>query len=195
MEARTTKATEAHARPGVGVTVIARLVALCCMGFAVINIVLELTDHFADGPYAEYSDGLAVMNWLVVGLKAAGAAVALLSVARRPGSLPPVLVGVSLWGAFAMLAVYAVGSTAQAIGMAAGLTGSADAIDPAGVAYVLFFLLLAAGYGVLAVSYSRRFRLGKGVVVLGVLGAPVALGVILLAVPMLLAALGVMPAP
>jgi hypothetical protein len=60
---------------------------------------------------------------------------------------------------------------------------------------VLFFLSVAAGYGVLAVSYSRRFGLGKGVVVRGALGAPVALGVILLGVPMLLSALGVMPAP
>jgi hypothetical protein len=45
-----------------------------------------------------------------------------------------------------------------------------------------------------AISYSRRFRLGKGVVVLGAIGAPVALGAILPAVPMLLAALGIMPA-
>jgi hypothetical protein len=78
--------------------------------------------------------------------------------------------------------------------MASGLAGNADQIDLAGVAYVLFFLSVAAGYGVLAISYSRRAGLRKGVAVLGALGAPVALGVILLAVPMLLAALGVMPA-
>ncbi|MGC5022651.1 hypothetical protein [Micromonospora sp. DT47] len=185
---------QAPARPGIGITATGRLMALCCIGFAVVNIVFELTDHFADGPYAEYSTGIAVMNWLVVGLKAVGAAVALLSVASRPRFLPPVFLGVLLWGAFAMLAVYALGSVVQAIGMASGLAGSADQIDLAGVAYVLFFLLVAAGYGVLAISYSRRFRLRKGVVVLGALGAPVALGVILLAVPMLLAALGVMPA-
>jgi len=194
MEAATTQSLKAPVRPGIGITATGRLMALCCIGFAVVNIVFELTDHFADGPYAEYSAGIAVMNWLVVGLKAAGAAVALLSVASRPKFLPPVFLGVLLWGAFAMLAVYAVGSVAQAIGMASGLAGSAEQIDLAGVTYVLFFLLLAAGYGVLAISYSRRFRLRKGVVVLGALGAPVALGVILLAVPMLLTALGVMPA-
>jgi hypothetical protein len=194
MEAGTTKSLKAPARPGTGIIATGRLMALCCIGFAVVNIVFELTDRFADGPYAEYSTGLAVMNWLVVGLKAMGAAVALLSVASRPRFLPPAFLGVLLWGAFAMLALYGVGSLAQAIGMASGLTGSADQIDLAGVAYVLFFLLLAAGYGVLAISYSRRFRLRKGVAVLGALGAPVALGVILLAVPMLLAALGVMPA-
>jgi hypothetical protein len=194
MEAGTTKSLKAPARPGTGIIATGRLMALCCIGFAVVNIVFELTDRFADGPYAEYSTGITVMNWLVVGLKAVGAAVALLSVASRPRFLPPAFLGVLLWGAFAMLALYGVGSLAQAIGMASGLTGRADQIDLAGVAYVLFFLLLAAGYGVLAISYSRRFRLRKGVAVLGALGAPVALGVILLAVPMLLAALGVMPA-
>jgi hypothetical protein len=194
MEAGTTKSLKAPARPGTGIIATGRLMALCCIAFAVVNIVFQLTDRFADGPYAEYSTGITVINWLVVGLKAVGAAVALLSVASRPRFLPPAFLGVLLWGAFAMLALYGVGSLAQAIGMASGLTGSADQIDLAGVAYVLFFLLLAAGYGVLAISYSRRFRLRKGVAVLGALGAPVALGVILLAVPMLLAALGVMPA-
>ena len=195
MEATTTKSSQAApARAGIGITVTGYLVALSCLGFAVVNVVFELTDHFADGPYAEYSAGIAVMNWLVVGLKVVGATVALLSVASRPRFLPPVFVGVLLWGAFAMLAVYAVGSVVQAIGMASGLTGSADSIDLAGVAYVLFFLLVAAGYGVLAISYSRRFKLRKGVAVVGALGAPVALAVILLAVPMLLTTVGVMPA-
>jgi hypothetical protein len=194
MEAGTTQSLRAPARPGMGIIATGRLVALCCIGFAVFNIVFELTDHFADGPYAEYSTGFAVMNWLVVGLKVVGAAVALLSVASRPRLLPPVVLGVLLWGAFAMLGVYAAGNVVQAIGMVSGLAGSTDQIDPAGVAYVLFFGVVAAGYGVLAISYSRRFKLRKGVAVLGALGAPVALGVILLAVPMLLAALGVMPA-
>ncbi|HEX5543505.1 MAG TPA: hypothetical protein VFX60_18455 [Micromonospora sp.] len=170
------------------------LVALCCIGFAVVNVVFEMTDRFADGPYAEYASGLAVMNWLVVGLKAMGAAVALLSVAERPRFRSPALLGVLLWGAFATLGVYALGSVVQAVGLALGLSGTADQIDMAGVGYVLFFLLLAAGYGVLAISYSRRFGLRKGVAVLGVLGAPVMLGVILLAVPMLLAVLGLLPA-
>ena len=169
--------------------------ALCCIAFAVVNVVFEMTDHFADGPYPEYASALAVMDWLVVGLKTIGAAVALLSIAKSPRFLPPALLGVLLWGAFAMLGVYAVGNVLQAVGMAAGLAGTPDQIDMAGVGYVLSFLLLAAGYGVLAISYSRRFGLRKGVAILGVLGAPVMLGVILLAVPMLLAALGLMPTP
>lgn len=192
MEAGMTQSPEAPTRPGIGITATGHLMALCCIGFAVVNIVFELTDRFADGPYADYSTGISVMNWLVVGFKVVGAAVALLSVAHRPRILPPLLLGVLLWGAFALLALYGLGSLVQAVVIA--LTGGADQIDRAGVAYVLFFVLLAAGYGVLAVSYSRRFRLGKGVVVLGALGGPVALGGILLAAPMVLAALGVMPA-
>lgn len=185
---------EAPARPDTGVTVIGCLTALCCIGFAVVNVVFEVTGRFADGPYAAYASGIAVMNWLVVGLKVMGAAVALLSVAKRPRFLPPALLGVLLWGAFAMLGVYALGSVVQAVGMASGLAGTADQIDVAGIGYVLFFLLLAAGYGALAISYSRRFGLRTGVAILGVLGAPVVLGLILLAVPTLLAALGLMPA-
>ncbi|MEV6489267.1 hypothetical protein AB0M20_11660 [Actinoplanes sp. NPDC051633] len=193
METGTTKSLKTPAPPGARIVATGRLVALACIGFAVVNVAFELTDHFASGPYAEYSAGLSVMNWFVTVLKVVGAAVALLSVARRPRLLPPPLLGVLLWGAFALLAVYGLGSLVQAVGLATGLTGDPDEIGLAAVAYVLFFLLVAAGYGVLAISYARRFQLGKGVVALGVLGAPVALAVILLAVPMLLTALGVMP--
>ncbi|MGW0432466.1 hypothetical protein ACWDV4_07955 [Micromonospora sp. NPDC003197] len=185
----------APARPGTGVVVIARLMALCCIGFAVVNVVFEMTDRFDDGPYTEYASAIAVMNWLVAGLKMVGAAVALLSVAKRPRVLSPALLGVLLWGAFTLLGVYAVGSVAQAVGMVSGLAGTANQIDIAGIGYVLFFLVLAIGYGVLTISYSRRFGLRKGVAVLGVLGAPVVLGVILLAIPTLLAAIGLMPTP
>ncbi|MFF5261107.1 hypothetical protein ACFY4C_19380 [Actinomadura viridis] len=183
----------APTRPGTGVTVTGALAALCCLTFAGVNIIFEMSGRFTDGPYAEYASGFAVMNWFVVGLKVLGAAVALLSVARVRGFLPPVLLGVLLWGAFALLGVYALGSVGQAIGMASGLAGDPNQIDLAGVAYVLFFLLLTVGYGILAISYTRRFRLSKTVVVLGALGAPVGLGAILLAIPALLAALGLMP--
>ncbi|MFI5490784.1 hypothetical protein [Micromonospora echinaurantiaca] len=189
-----TDRSSGFARPGTGVILTARLIALACLGFAVVNVVFEMTDRFADGPYAAYASGLTVMNWLVVGLKTAGGAVALLSVAKHPRLLPPAILGMSLWGAFALIGVYALGSVVQAAGMASNLAGTPDQIDLAGVAYVLFFLLLAAGYGVLTISYSRRFALKKKVAVVGVLGAPVLLSVVLLAVPMLLAAVGVMPA-
>jgi hypothetical protein len=186
---------QAHPKPGTGVTVIAGLMALWCIGFAVVNVVFETTGHFADGPYAEYASGFTVMNWFVVGLKVMGAAVALLSLANHPRFLTSALMTVAMWGVFATLAVYALGSVAQAVAMIAGLTGTADQVDVAGVGYVLLFLLAAAGFGVLAISYSRRHRVRKLFSVLGVLGAPMVLGLILLVGPTLLTALGVMPAP
>ncbi|GAA1455017.1 hypothetical protein [Nocardiopsis tropica] len=176
-------------------TAIGLLMALWCVGFAVFNVVFEITDRFADGAYADYSSAITVMNWLVVGLKVLGAAVALLSVAKRPTFVPPALLAVAVWAVFATLGLYAAGSVVQVVGMVSGLVGGVDQIDAAGVGYVLLFLLAAAGFGILAVSHSRRNGLRKGFAVLGVLGAPAVLGLVLLAVPALLAALGLMPAP
>ncbi len=167
--------------------------ALWCLGFAVANIVLESTDYFADGEYADYAAALTVMNWLVVGLKLVGAAVALLSVAKRPRLIPPRLLGTLVWGTFATLAVYGLGSVAQALGMVLGVTGSADQVDLAGVGYVAFFLTAAGGWSVLAVSYSRRHALGWVPAVIGVFAGPVVLGLVLVAVPALLTTLGIMP--
>ena len=79
--------------------------------------------------------------------------------------------------------------------MVLGLIGGADKIDARSVAYVLFFLVAAIGYGVLATSYSQRHPHGKRLVILGVLGAPVVLGSLLLAIPAVLAAVGLLPGP
>ena len=158
-------------RPRPIVTVIAILMALWCLGFAVVNVVFEITGHFAGGAYAHYTPGLSVMDWLVAGLKVVGAVVALLSVAQRPRPVSPAVVTMAVWAAFATLAVYALGSAAEAAGMGLGLIGGADRIDAASVGYVLFFLAAAAGYGVLATSYSRRHPHGKGLAILGVIGA------------------------
>ena len=75
------------------------------------------------------------------------------------------------------------------------LIGGADQIDTASVAYVLFFLVAAVGFGVLAISYSRRHLPGKGLVILGVLGAPAVLGLLLLAIPALQAGFGLLRRP
>lgn len=168
--------------------------AVWCVGFAVVNIVLENTDYLADSEYADHAAALTVMNWLVVGLKLLGAAVALLSIAKRPPLLPPRLLGVMVWSVFATLAVYVLGGMAQALGMLFGLIGSTSQIDLAGLGYLIFFLTAATGWGVLAVSYSKRHALGWGPAVLGVLAAPIVLGFVLVAMPILLAALGLMPA-
>ena len=183
-------------RPRTVVTVVAVLTALCSIGFAGANVVLEVIDRPADAGYAryvaEYPVGFAVMNWLVVALKLGGAAVAILSVSRstfvRPGAL-----GVMLWAGFATLGVYALGSVVEGVAMVFGLMGGIDRIGPAELAYVAFFLLFAAGFGVLAVSYARRHDLGMRHVLLGVLGAPIVLGTVLFALPTLMGAFGLLP--
>ncbi|WP_345556187.1 hypothetical protein [Streptomonospora halophila] len=183
----------APARPGRAVTATAVLTILACVGFALVNVVFELTDRFSGGAYADYADGLAVMNWLVVGLKIVGAGVALLSVAPERRWAPAPLVAVLAWAGFATLGVYGLGSVVQALGLATGMTGDPGRIGAGAVAYVLFFLLFAVGFGTLAVSHTRRHRIRARVAVVGFLGAPLLLGGVFVGIPALLAALGVMP--
>ncbi|MFJ6686920.1 hypothetical protein [Streptomyces werraensis] len=135
------------------------LVALCLVGFAMVNIVFEITDHFANGRYADHASASTIMNWLVVFLEVVGATVALLSVATEPRLASKSVLTVLLWGAFAILTVYTLGSLVEAIGMVLDLTGTADQIDLASTGYLLFLLLASVGYGVLAISYSRRHHM------------------------------------
>ena len=179
--------------PGPAVTAVGILMALWCLGFAAVNVAFEITGHFADGAYGHYASGFSVVDWLAAGLKVLGAVVALLSVAQRPRLASSDTVTLLVWAAFATLGVYVLGAVAEAAGMGLGLIGGASEIDTRSVAYVLFFLVAAVGYGVLATSYSRRHPHRKGLVILGVLGAPLVLGLLLLGIPALLAALGLLP--
>ena len=117
---------------------------------------------------------------------------ALLAVSRTPRFLAPRIVGTLLWAAFATLAVYVVGSIIQAVVMLTGVAGDAGQVDAASVGYVLAFLPAAAGFGILAISYARRAGLGRREVLIGVLGAPVALGTVLVVLPAILAAMGLL---
>jgi hypothetical protein len=180
--------------PGRAVTAVAWLMALWGVGFAAVNVGFEISGYFDDGEYAEYAAAFTVMNWLVVGLKLFSAAVALLSVAKRPPPLAPPVMGLLVWGVFATLAVYFLGGVAQMLGMAFGVMGSAAQIDPTSVAYLILFLAAATGWGVLAISYSKRNALGRAPAVFGILGAPIVLWLVLAAIPALLSAVGVMPA-
>jgi hypothetical protein len=183
------------AAPGRGVVAIGWVMALWCIGFAAANVVLiQETGHFADSAFPEYAAGLSVLSWVVFALKLLGAAVALLSVSRLPGALSPRLVAVLVWGAAALLGVYALGSVVEAVGIVTGMTGSPDDITLKSIGYVLFFVLGAIGYGVLARSFSRRYETGRRTALVGLLGGPLMIGVILVAIPAVLVALGVMPA-
>jgi hypothetical protein len=176
------------------VTVVGVTMALWCAGFAAISIWFEVTDYFGTGEYAEYASGFSVVNWIVTAIKVVGAAVALLAVARRPNLLAPRAVGTLLWAAFTTITIYVLGSALQAALMLTGLAGDADRIDAASVAYLLLFILAAAGFGILAVSYARRAELGKREILLGAVGAPIVLGGVLVVVPTILAAAGMLPA-
>jgi hypothetical protein len=168
------------------------LVAVWCGVFAAISVWFEVTDKFASGPYAADADALSVVNWYVAVLKLVGVAAAVLAVMEPPRFLRPNTVGVILWAGFATVTVYVAGSLAQAVAMLTGVAGDADRLDLASVGYVLAFLVAAAGFGVLALSYARRAGLGKRQVLLGVCGAPLVLGSVLVALPALLRATGLL---
>lgn len=183
----------ALAPPTRGVTVVGLAVAVWCAGFAAISIWFEVTDYFGTGEYADHASGLSVVNWIVTAIKVVGATVALLAIARRPRLLTPRTVGTLLWAGFATTTVYVLGSLLQAALMLTGLSGDAEEITGASVAYVLLFIVAAAGFGVLAFSYARRAELGRREMLLGAFGAPVVLGGVLVVIPTILAAAGLLP--
>jgi hypothetical protein len=161
--------------------------AAWCLGYAAVNIAFQATGRFASGPYADMAAGLAVMDWIVVALKLLGAAVAARSVIARP---PTAVRTVLVWGAFALLGLYSAGNIVELAGMVVADPGR---IEMRSLAYIVFFLAGAAGYGALAVSYSRRTHARRSHAVLGVLGAPLVLGALLIAVPAVLTAVGLLP--
>ncbi|MDQ0893178.1 hypothetical protein [Agromyces ramosus] len=175
-------------------TVTAVLGMLGLLAFAAVNVQFEGTNHFADGPLAGYASGLTVMNWLVVSLKLFGAVVLMLSVSKRATAFAPNTMALLLWGAFGTFAIYALGTIGEAAALATGIAGGPDDIDAPGVVYLLGTVFFAACFGVAASSYSRRTRWRPAPIVAGLLGAPILLAGILVLVPTLLVALGVMPA-
>jgi hypothetical protein len=178
--------------PSVFVTAVGALVAVWCGVFAAINVWFEVTDKFATGPHAADADALAVANWFVAIVKVVGVAAAVLAVTEPPRFLRPSTVGVLLWAAFATVTVYVAGSLVQAVAMIAGVAGDADRLDLASAGYVFAFLLAATGFGLLALSYSRRARLGTREVILGACGAPLLLASIFVVLPALLEAAGLL---
>jgi hypothetical protein len=177
---------------GRAVVAVGVLVALWCAGFAAISVWFELTDHFSTGRYADDRAAISVVNWFVVVLKLVGMAIALAAV--HPRLVAPRTVGTLLWAAFATLTVYVAGSIIQAFVMLAGIAGDADQVDAGSVAYVLAFVLAATGFGILATTHARRAGLGTRVKVVGACGAPLVLASVLVILPAILRALGVLSA-
>ncbi len=173
---------------------VAWLVAAWCVGFATVNVAFETTGRFTEGAHAEYATALSVMDWIVAVLKILGATVALVSVTQQRVHVSPRLVAVMVCGAAALLGLYCLGSMVQAIGMLTGVAGDADDLTSRSVSYLVLFLFAAVGYGALAVSFSRRYDTGRRAALIGVLGAPIVLAALLVAIPLLLVSAGLMPA-
>jgi hypothetical protein len=168
------------------------LVVLWCLAFASVNVVFELTGHFDTGRAAGLGVGLSVMDWVVAGLKVLGAVVAGLAILPRQSVVRPATLTVLLWGAFATLATYVAGSVVEATAFATGLAGDPNDLTPRTIGYLVFFLAAATGFGVLAVSYSRRHRSPRRLAAWGLLGAPVLLGLLLGVLPAVLTAAGLL---
>ena len=102
-------------------------------------------------------------------------------------------------GAFGLLALYSAGNLFITAGTVGGLLAPSAAWTAAGgvtgraVGYVLFFLAGTALFGVLAVWFHRRHRLGWTVVAAGLAGAPLLLGLLLGVAPALLGRWGLLP--
>ena len=176
------------------VQVVGWLVAAWCVGFAAVNVAFETTGRFANGPHAEYAAALSVMDWTVAVLKVLGATVALASVTSRRIRVSPRLVAVMVCGAAAVLTLYCVGSIVEAIGMLTGVGGDPADLTSRSVGYLVLFLFAAAGYGVLGLSFSRRYDTGRREALIGVLGGPIVVGILLVGIALLLGSLGLMPA-
>ena len=176
--------------PGRALVAVGVLVALWCAAFAAISVWFELTNYFGTGRYAGDDTAISVVNWFVAVLKLVGMVLALLAV--HPRLVAPRTVGTLLWAAFATLTVYVAGSITQALVMLAGIAGDADEVDAWSVTYVLAFMIAAAGFGILATSHARRAGLGTRIKVIGACGAPLVLGSVLVILPAILRAVGLL---
>lgn len=185
-----TEARDTTTGPGAGVRLLAAATIVWCVGFAAVNVGFEVTGRFADGPLAGYATGLRVMEWLVVGLKLLGAFTALMTVARWPRRVSPAARTVLVWGAVGLLAFYSAGNLATLVQL---LATAPQEVTARLVAYVAFFAAGALGYGVLAVSHFRRSGRHRRAAVLGVLGGPAVLGLLLGVAPAVLGAAGLLP--
>jgi hypothetical protein len=180
-------------------------VAAWCLGFAGVSVwlVADMVAHpeTAARRYAADVSGLVIMSLLVLVLKLAGAGVALAAVLARPGTGRRWvrLLGMAVWGAFGVLALYSAGNLLITAGTESGLMAPSAAWTAAGgvtgraILYVLFFLAGAVMFGVLAVWFHRRHDLRWAEAVAGLAGAPLLLGLLLAVAPAILGRWGLLP--
>ena len=175
---------------------IAVLVVGWCLGFAAVNGWQLATGRLTDDRFVGYTTALVVTSVLVLLLKLAGAGMALASLRSVHHRGVRWLLGAALWAATSTLALYSAGNLIITFGTVTGLLEPTAAWESAGgvtvraAAYVLFFLVGAAMFAVLTVSYHRRHRLHWTAVAAGFIGPPVLLGGLLVLAPALLKTLG-----
>jgi hypothetical protein len=185
--------------PEVWVRAVGYAAAAWCLGFAAVSA-WQVAHPATPQRYAADASGLAIMIVLVGVLKLAGAAVALATVRVRPGRprRSRQLLGVALWGAFGLLALYSAGNLVIAVGTVGGLLApsaawtAAGGVTPKAILYVLFFLVGAALFGVLAVLFHRRHQLRWTSAAAGLAGAPLLLGLLLAVIPAILSRWGLL---
>jgi hypothetical protein len=186
--------------PGAVERAAAYVTAAWCLGFAAVSAWQLVAGGDAESAFPGYESGLTVMIALVLVLKLLGAVVALAAVAPPQRWLPTNLLASVLWGVFGVLGVYSAGNLVITVVTVSGLVEPSAAWTAAGgvtlkaVLYVLFFLVGAGVFGVLAVALHRRRRPPGWVVVVGLLGAPVVLALLLVVAPAVLGWLGLFPA-
>jgi hypothetical protein len=176
--------------PSPGVTIIGWCAAAWCLLFAAVNA-WDLATGISTR-FGSHARAITVLSAFVFVLKLAGAVAALAAVAPKRIQLPTWPVAVTLWGAFGLLGIYSAGNLVISIGTVTGLLKPSGAWTAAGgvslraVLFVLFFIAGAAAFGTLAIWFHRRHRLSWGPVLLGLVGAPLLLALILAVAPAIL---------
>jgi hypothetical protein len=173
--------------------------AMWSLGFAAVSVWQLVVGPGEGTRFSAYAAGLAVMIAVVLVLKLVGALIAVAAVTRGELGLPARGVALGLWGAAGLLALYAAGSIVIAIGTVGGAVEPSAAWTAAGgvtersLLYLLFVLVGATAYCVLAIAFHRRHRQPWTVAVAGLVGAPLLLGLLLGVAPAILGMVGLLP--
>jgi hypothetical protein len=166
------------------------------VAFAAVNVYLQLGGVDGDNPLREVWSAMTVMNLSVIALKAAGAALALAAVSQWGRRLPTWLVTAGMWGAGGLLLLYA-GVNAGALIADGALTSALPLVGGEfavpGWSYAAFFAVPGVLFAAVARDHQRRSGTASRWMLLGLLGAPALLAMVLLGLPWLLTVTGLLP--
>ncbi len=166
------------------------------MGFAAVNLWLQWNLP-PDAEISQYATGFTVLNLFSISLKVFGSGVALAIAYPWGRRFPSWMLTTCSTGAASTLLFY--GTVVTIFLTATGnLTGVGElaggAFAAPGFVYAGFFLLGGVPFAALAHDIRRRAPVARRWTVLGIAGAPVLLGIVIVGVPTLLRALGLFPA-